>query len=100
MISKIDNSDWPKNLRDEFIQNQENGVVGSTLVSENSRVRVWHIRLKPGERMPFHRHVLDYFWTAMAPGLTISHQQDGSISEHTYEVGETFHKYFRYGDYM
>ena len=36
----------------------------TTLVSESDRVRVWTIRLKPGERIGFHRHVLDYFWTA------------------------------------
>lgn len=100
MTPQTDNSDWPENVLEEFIRNQENGVVGSVLVSESERVRVWHIRLAPGERMPFHRHALDYFWTALTPGRTISHQQNGSTSEHTYEVGETFHSNFKSGEYM
>ncbi len=49
------------------------------LASENDRVRVWTISLKPGERLPFHKHVLDYFWTATAAGTTRSHYSDGRI---------------------
>ena len=97
---QINNSNWSPNVREEFIQNQKNGVVGTVLVSENLRVRVWHIRLKPRERMPFHRHALDYFWTALAPGRTVSHQLDGSTTEHSYEVGETFHMNFASGEFM
>ena len=43
-----------------------NPCVGSTLLSENERTRVWIIRLAPGERIGFHRHVLDYFWTSVS----------------------------------
>ena len=35
-------------------------------------MRVWTIRLKPGERIGFHRHVLNYFWTAVTGGLGAS----------------------------
>lgn len=38
------------------------------LLSETDRVRVWEIRVAPGERIGFHRHVLDYFWAAVTPG--------------------------------
>src|SRR3712207_7890212 len=56
--------EWPQSLKDEFQRSQQNGCVGTELVSETDRVRVWMIRLAPGERIGFHRHVLDYFWTA------------------------------------
>jgi hypothetical protein len=39
----------------------------------------------------FHRHVLDYFWTAITPGRARSHRQDGSVVEGTYAAGETRH---------
>jgi beta-alanine degradation protein BauB len=58
---------WPSFIRDEFEANQNNGQVGTRLLSETDRVRVWEIRLAPGERIGFHRHVLDYFWTAVTP---------------------------------
>jgi beta-alanine degradation protein BauB len=56
---------------------------------------VWEIRLAPGERIGFHRHVLDYFWTAVTPGRARLYRQDGSVVESTYAAGETRH--FVYG---
>lgn len=100
MDAPVEDPNWPQDIRDEFARNQQNGVIGSTLVSESSRVRVWHIRLRPGERMPFHRHALDYFWTAMAKGRSLSHQQDGTTAEHDYEIGETFHGNFAVDEYL
>jgi hypothetical protein len=54
--------DWPDWLKREFETNQHNARVGTQLLSESERVRVWHLAIKPGERLPVHRHVLDYFW--------------------------------------
>jgi hypothetical protein len=75
---------WPQWLVHEFEQERQdpNGCVGTELLSESDRVRVWTIRLKPGERVGFHRHVLDYFWSAITPGRGRQHLQDGSTVEH------------------
>ena len=35
------------------------GPVGTEIVFENDRVRVWQLRLAPGERSAIHRHELD-----------------------------------------
>jgi len=85
---------WAPAIAAEFEHEQKhpNGCVGQRLISENNRVRVWEIRLKPGERFGFHRHVLDYFWTAVLPGRARAHVNDGSIVEHTYAAGETRHE--------
>ena len=53
---------WPKDLQEDIDSNTMSGVVGSVLVSETDKVRVWHLYLKPGYRCSFHRHVLNYFW--------------------------------------
>ena len=90
---------WPAWLREEFQRNQFNGCVGTRLLSETDRVRVWTIRLEPGERIGFHRHVLDYFWTAVTPGIGLSHMQDGSTFERRYEAGETQHESYGPGEY-
>ena len=44
---------------------------------ETGRVRVRHLSLATGERKGFHRHVLDYFWTATSKGRARSHHADG-----------------------
>lgn len=35
------------------------GPIGSEVMFENDRVRVWHMRLAPGERSAVHKHDLD-----------------------------------------
>ena len=36
------------------------GPVGTKLLLENDRVRIWEMRLEPGESSAVHRHDLDY----------------------------------------
>ena len=90
---------WPPSINEEFKKNQHNGCVGTQLLSEDDRVRVWDIRLKPGERISFHRHQLDYFWTAVTAGRARSRQQDGSTVETDYYAGETRHESYRAGEF-
>ena len=60
-----DISAWPPAIAAEFERERANNnpCVGTELLSESERTRVWIIRLQPGDRVGFHRHVLDYFWT-------------------------------------
>ena len=81
--------DFDQAALDELAASDRNGRVGHTLVSETDRVRVWLINLQPGERLPFHRHVLDYFWTALTPGRARSRYSDGKVREFEYAPGET-----------
>jgi quercetin dioxygenase-like cupin family protein len=96
-----DKSAWPAAIAAEFEREKHsnNGCVGSTLLSENDRVRVWIIRLAPGERIGFHRHVLDYFWTAVSGGRGRQHIHDGTTVEYTYQPGETRHEAYPAGQY-
>jgi mannose-6-phosphate isomerase-like protein (cupin superfamily) len=93
---------WPQWKRDELAANTANGHVGTLLVDESPRGRVWHLTLHPGERLPFHRHVLDYFWTVTSPGggHGRSYYGDGRIVEVVYVEGETRHLYFKAGESM
>ncbi len=96
-----DRTEWPKALQQEFEREAQshNPCVGSELVSESDRVRVWTIRLKPGQRFGFHRHVLDYFWTSVSGGRGRQHLMDGSTVEYTYAPGETRHETYGPGEY-
>ena len=93
-------ADWPPEVYQEMLDNQQNGLVGSTLVSETEAVRVWHLHLAPGERLPFHRHVNPYFWSALTPGRARTYFSDGRIVEMDYTQGQTRHYHYDPGDYM
>ncbi len=92
---------WPPEIAAEFEREKAspNPCVGSVLVSETDRVRVWMIRLAPGERIGFHRHVLDYFWTSVSGGRGRQHVHDGTTVEYTYAPGETRHETYGAGEF-
>lgn len=96
-----DHAPWSAELQAEFAReaNNPNPCVGSRLLSENEKLRVWMIQLPPGERIGFHRHVLDYFWTSVNGGRGRQHVHDGSTVEYTYQPGETRHETYGPGEY-
>lgn len=96
---RTDHAPWPADIAAEFKREhaQPNGCVGTTLVFENDRVRVWTIHLRPGQRIGFHRHVLDYFWTAITAGRARQHLMDGTTVENAYTPGETRHETYARG---
>jgi quercetin dioxygenase-like cupin family protein len=98
---RADRSAWPPAIAAEFEREKQshNGCVGNALVSESDRVRVWTIRLAPGERIGFHRHVLDYFWTSVSGGRGRQHLMDGTKVEYTYKPGETRHETYGSGQF-
>jgi predicted metal-dependent enzyme (double-stranded beta helix superfamily) len=42
------------------------GEVGTRLVWENERVRIWEMVLEPGQRSAVHEHTLDYLLVPLA----------------------------------
>jgi hypothetical protein len=96
---RVERVPWTPEISAEFQGNQYSGCVGTELVSESERVRVWMIRLAPGERIAFHRHVLDYFWTVVTTGRGRQHLHDGTTIDKTYLAGETRHETYQSGEY-
>ena len=92
---------WPPAIRAEFEQEARNPNprVGQELISETDKVRVWRIHLKPGQRVGFHRHVLNYFWSAATSGRGRQYFNDGEMREYTYTAGETRHETYGPGEY-
>ena len=52
--------------------------IGTELLFENDRVRVWDLRLKPGESTGFHRHDNDYLYVVIGGGKLKAVHADGS----------------------
>jgi beta-alanine degradation protein BauB len=100
MNDRSKRSHWPPSLQKEFEDDYFNGCVGSVLVSETERVRVWHLHLPPGKRCNFHRHVLNYFWTAHNAGVARGYFEDGRIVDTKHYKGQTKHLNYGKGEYM
>lgn len=67
-----------------------NHHIGSRLIFENERVRVWEVRLQPGERVSFHVHDQPYFWTVADAGVGRQRTADGEYVVRRYEMGDTW----------
>ncbi|MDX3434166.1 hypothetical protein PV664_35460 [Streptomyces sp. ME01-18a] len=91
---------WSTAIRQEFEDYAYNGRVGGRLLLEDERTRVWDIRLEPGERVAAHRHVLDYFWTALTDGQSLQHTHDGTTRTVRYTAGDTRAYTFRSGEFL
>jgi len=96
----FDGPHWTPALREELSRAATNGRVGTRIVSESPRVRVWLIEMAPGDRLPFHTHVQDYFWTATSDGRARSRYADGRVAEVDYTTGDTQHHTFAAGESM
>ena len=89
---------WPAGMKAEMDANRDSPVVGSTLVSETDKVRVWHLHVPAGKRCTFHVHVLDYFWTCHSHGRARGYYEDGRITESTHFPGDTMHNTYAKGE--
>ena len=79
----------PARFRDELAAATGNLDVGTRLWFQNERVKVWEVRLAPGERGPFHAHTRRYFWTVVEAGTGRQRSPDGTFKVRRYEVGDT-----------
>jgi hypothetical protein len=68
----------PAAVEEELRRAAENFEVGSRLLYENERVRVWDITLAPGERLPFHCHRTSYFYRCESAGVSRVGMPDGT----------------------
>jgi beta-alanine degradation protein BauB len=74
---------------DELRSASSNRELGTNLWFENDHVRVFEVRLEPGERGPFHVHDEPYFWTVVEPGRGLQRSPDGTFVVRDYTLGET-----------
>ncbi len=79
----------PADYRGELDAASENLDVGTRLWFENDHIRVWEVRLRPGERGPFHAHTRRYFWTVVDGGIGRPRAADGTMITREYHVGDT-----------
>jgi quercetin dioxygenase-like cupin family protein len=62
--------------------------VGTRVVFENERARVWEVELGPGETLPMHLHELDYVVVLLTDGQTTVTWEDGRRETNQHRAGE------------
>jgi hypothetical protein len=75
-------------IPDDVTEGPTNFAVGTKLLSENDRVRVWEVRLEPGERHPFHCHRTSYYWVAHTDARIRATFPDGTYHDYEHHAGE------------
>ena len=65
--------------------------VGSKLVFENERVRVWEFTLQPGESIEAHRHDHPYFFYPIEGG-TLEVTRASGVTRATLEAGKVYYR--------
>ena len=78
-----------EDFAEELAAAPANREIGTSLWFENDHVRVYEIRLDPGQRGPFHVHDATYFWTVVEPGRGLQRFDDGTLVVRDYAQGET-----------
>jgi hypothetical protein len=78
----------PDRLPDDVAEGPTNFAVGTKLLCENERVRVWEVSLAPGERHLFHCHRTSYFWVAHTGAQVRVSYLDGAYHDYEHQPGE------------
>jgi quercetin dioxygenase-like cupin family protein len=79
----------PDEFAHELAVAKNNLEVGTRLWFEDDHIKVWEVRLQPGERGPFHAHTRRYFWTVVDGGVGLQRSPDGTYKVRKYNVGDT-----------
>lgn len=78
-----------EDFAEELRAARTNREIGTSLFFDNDHVRVFEVRLDPGERGPFHVHDHTYFWTVVEPGRGLQRFVDGTYMVRDYALGAT-----------
>jgi len=85
---------------------EHSSSVGTKLVYEDDRVRVWMLDLEPGEAMPWHVHHHDYTFVVTEPGTVrcelenggFELQQDHAVGHAEFRKRDEPHRLVNVGD--
>jgi quercetin dioxygenase-like cupin family protein len=67
------------------------GNVGTRLVLENDRVKVWEMQLEPGESSDLHRHTMDYVLCILEGTSIDADRPDGESFRAGVAPGDVFY---------
>ncbi|MEM9649665.1 MAG: hypothetical protein AAF969_14405 [Bacteroidota bacterium] len=89
-LNPVGNFDpWEQEKIDELLHQNITQSLGDKLVFENENVKLWDLRLNPGERIPFRKHNTNYSWVCVTGGLALTRHGSGKIDMLKLDPGDT-----------
>ncbi len=89
-LNPVGNFDpWEQEKIDELLHQEIKGSLSNRLVFENEVIKLWDLKLLPGERLNFRRHNTNYGWVCTTGGLVITRYGNGKIDMVKLNPGDT-----------
>jgi len=89
-LNPVGNFDpWEQEKIDELLHQEIKESLSNRLVFENEAIKLWDLRLLPGERLNFRRHNTNYGWVCTTGGLVITRYGNGKIDMVKLNPGDT-----------
>ena len=89
-LNPVGNFDpWEQERIDELLHHEIKESLSNRLVFENEAMKLWDLRLFPGERLSFRRHNTNYGWICTTGGLVITRYGNGKIDMVKLNQGDT-----------
>lgn len=99
-LNPVGNFDpWEQDKIDELLHEEITHSLGERLVFENESVKLWDLRLDPGERIPFRKHNANYSWVCTTGGLALTRHGNGKINMVKLDPGDTEYWEFKGKNY-
>jgi beta-alanine degradation protein BauB len=64
------------------------GPIGTRIIYEDERLRVWEVEVAPGERQPLHEHTVPYIVICIEGGRNRITSLDGTVRETDEQPGD------------
>ena len=91
---------WEQEKIDELLHQEIKESLSNRLVFEDDSIKLWDLRLLPGERLNFRRHNTNYGWVCTTGGLLITRYGNGKIDMVKLNQGDTEYFENRGKDYI
>ena len=91
---------WEQEKIDELLHQEIKESLSNRLVFEDESIKLWDLRLLPGERLNFRRHNTNYGWVCTTGGLLITRYGNGKIDMVKLNQGDTEYFENRGKDYI
>ena len=89
-LNPVGNFDpWEQEKIDELLHQEIKESLSNRLVFENEVIKLWDLKLLPGERLNFRRHNTNYGWVCTTGGLVITRYGNGKIDMIKLNPGDT-----------
>ncbi len=62
--------------------------IGTRVIAEHDRVKLWELKLDPGEASEWHAHENDYIFIVVEGGKLFAEYEDGGVNTTDTEPGE------------